>query len=173
MSGISIPDWLAYALFAALTLGVVAVLVWAVKRNEALGRERAARLRQVPGTGLWCESEPSFDLVRLARAYSLALDCLEPLWHRPIAAERLRGWTVRISPTETWKDARGEWRGGECFPRVSTIQVGPSLKVLAHELAHACESAVDRRMPDEAHATWAQRGIVQADNLYRTKWGKE
>lgn len=171
MNGIPVPDWLAYTLAAAVVLFVVGSLVYLVKCNEQLGRERAERMHPIPGSTLWCEGEPGLDVDAIAKAVQQAFDELTLIWPRAVMVERLAKWVVKVAPTETWKGRAGDVRGGECWPEFKTVQVGPSLSALAHELAHACESAVDRKLPDEVHGTWAHRGVWTADTAYRTRRG--
>lgn len=101
---------------------------------------------------------------RLAAAVDLAYVALANVWPAPAVHATISTLQIFVVNGLTWKNIAGQTVGGEQDGRI--IKVPKDLSSLAHEIAHACEFDIDKRV-DETHEKWATNGITSADEKFR------
>ena len=149
---------------------VLLILVFGV----AAGVMTAAYLRQripwkspIPfcGSGSGFVVPVGFDVLRLGNACIQAGACLveSGRWTQGQVDSVLATLHVIVVQADSWVDPASGVRiaGYSDF----SLTVGRDLSALCHELAHLCESTIDR-IVDETHSRWASDGTHAAIGRY-------
>jgi len=112
----------------------------------------------------------SSSAAQVGRALECAIAALAPIWSEARIRAILPPLYIVIMPDETWTDLWSRRVGGIAFEDTGRVEIGPSLGVLAHELAHVAQWRLDQ-LQDPGHGTWGTRGIWLADSVYRRSIG--
>lgn len=157
------PELVVGVVFIIATLVAAGIAIWfANKRSPQI-----PWIAPIPGyyAGTGYVAPFGYDPNRITKALQYAETCLikNTKWNAGQLAAAMFHAHVFVVNREEWSFINGQHTAG--MQEGNTIQVGPSLAALCHEMAHLCEFQLDGKI-DNDHLTWAFDGVNRAIQAY-------